>query len=94
MNVTVKLPDDLILEARLSAVHDSKSLSAWVADLIRRELAGGATRPERSTSLIEALTVPGMPDEFYDKDLPLPDRNEDIRHRDIDFGQDDRQDED
>ena len=30
MNVTLKLPDDLVREARLRAVHDSKSLSAWM----------------------------------------------------------------
>lgn len=86
MNVTVKLPDDLVREARIQAVHDSKSLSTWMADLVRRELAVEPNvEADGPKTWIEALTIPGMPDEFYEKDFPLPDRREDLSHRDIVF---------
>lgn len=85
MNVTMKLPDDMVREARIRAVQNSKSLSAWMADLVRRELAaepvGGAEEPK---TWIEALTVPGMPDSFYEKEFPLTDRR-DTKHREFSF---------
>ena len=76
MNVTLKLPDEIVRQARIRAVHHSKSLSAWMADLVRRELstASVSTEPEAPASLFEAMQVPGMPDWFYEKELPLPDR--------------------
>lgn len=37
MNVTVKLPDALYIEARHRAVDEGLSLSAWLARLIERE---------------------------------------------------------
>jgi hypothetical protein len=88
MNVTMKLPDEIVREARIRAVHDSKSLSAWMADLVRRELAAapvGVT--EEPKTWIEALTVPGMPDSFYEKEFPLPDRRE-TKHREFSFDPD------
>lgn len=33
-NVTVKIDDRIIKQARIAAVEDDKSLSAWLADLI------------------------------------------------------------
>lgn len=76
MNVTLKLPDEIVRQARIRAVHDSKSLSAWMADLVLREMSSGSgnTEPEAPKSLFEAMQVPGMPDWFYEKELPLPDR--------------------
>lgn len=41
MNVTLKLSDSLLKEARHRAVDDNKSLSAWMAALLERELRGG-----------------------------------------------------
>ena len=35
-------------------------------------------------TLIEALTVPGMPASFYEKEFPLPDRRE-TKHREFSF---------
>lgn len=85
MNVTLKLPDEMVREARHRAVNQSKSLSAWMAGLVRRELA---TEPlvetEEPKSWIEALTVPGMPDSFYETDFPLPDRKA-TKHREFTF---------
>lgn len=84
MNVTLKLPDDVVRQARIRAVHDSQSLSAWMADLVRRELAYTTSAEQKPKTLIEALTVPGMPDSFYEKDFPLPDRKE-TKHREFTF---------
>lgn len=86
MNVTLKLPDDLVRQARIRAVHQSESLSAWMAGLVRRELSSvsGSTAPEAPSSLFEAMQVPGMPDWFYEKELPLPDRKAD-QEREVHF---------
>lgn len=84
MNVTLKLPDEMVREARVRAVHDSKSLSAWMADLVRRELGYTTSAGQIPKTLIEALTVDGMPDSFYEKDFPLPDRKE-TKHREFTF---------
>lgn len=73
MNVTVKLPDDLCQRARQRAVDESKSLSAWLADLMRRELdASDSTSPEPRT-WIDAFSS-DHPKWFYEKELPLEDR--------------------
>ncbi len=84
MNVTLKLPDELVREARHRAVNQSKSLSAWMAALVRRELAAPADEAEKPMTLAEAMRVPGMPDSFYEKDFLLPDRKE-TKHREFTF---------
>jgi hypothetical protein len=83
MNVTLKLPDELCRKARHSAVDHSKSLSAWVADLIERELASPTPIKQRRT-LVEAMAPPAAPDWFYERDLPLEDRKE-MRDRGFSF---------
>lgn len=88
MNVTLKLPDELVREARHRAVNQSQSLSAWMAALVRRELTLPAEEGERPMTLTEAMRVPGMPDSFYEKDFPLPDRKE-TKHREFTFEPDD-----
>ncbi len=72
MNVTLKLSDDLCRRARHSAVDNSKSLSAWVADLIERELH--APTPKQRPTLVEAMAPPAAPEWFYERELPLEDR--------------------
>lgn len=85
MNVTLKLPDELVREARHRAVDRSESLSAWVAGLVRRELAKEADAEVKpGMTLAEAMMVPGMPDSFYEKDFPLPDRKK-TKHRHFEF---------
>lgn len=75
MNVTLKLPDDLIKEAKHRAIDEDTSLSAWVANLVRRELASSS-----SSSCMETLCVLEDPDPRYgDRDLPLPERKEPTR---------------
>ncbi len=84
MNVTLKLPDHVVRKARIRAVHNSQSLSAWMADLVSRELEMPSDETEASMTLAEAMRVPGMPDSFYEKDFPLPDRKT-TKHREFTF---------
>lgn len=84
MNVTLKLPNDLVREARHRAVNQSQSLSAWLASLVRRELAAPPAETEKPKTLAEAMRVPGMPDSFYEKEFPLPDRKQ-TKHRKFTF---------
>jgi len=77
MNVTLKLPDDLCREARHRAIEEDKSLSAWVADLVSRELATPIPQPK---TLLERLGHQAT----ADRDFELPDRKQD-RERTIEF---------
>jgi len=71
MNVTVKLEDDLIKQARHRSIDEGKSLSAWMADLVQKELK--LTKTEKK-SLLERLEDHALPDEVADKDFPLEGR--------------------
>lgn len=74
MNVTLKLPDDLCKAARHRAVDAEKSLSAYVVELLERDLEKPEGKVEKPKTWVEAMTVEGMPDWFYEKDFPLEDR--------------------
>ena len=78
MNVTLKLPDELCKAARHRAVDESKSLSAWMAELVKRELAE-KRKPEGKT-LAELLADPAT----SGKDFELPERKNDVERK-IDF---------
>jgi len=67
MNVTLKLPDEIISEARHRAVARSQSLSQWVAELLQAEIA--RHHPDRQT-LSQRLGDPAT----ADRDFELPDR--------------------
>lgn len=71
MNVTIKLPDELIHEARHRAVARSQSLSQWVAELMRVEIA--RRHPDRKT-LSERLGDP----KTAARDFELPERKGEI----------------
>lgn len=73
MNVTVKLPDELIRQARHRAVDESKSLSAWLADLVERELGSSEAGRFAPRTWIDAFESE-HPDWYYERDLPLEDR--------------------
>jgi hypothetical protein len=78
MNVTLKLPDELCKAARHRAVDESKSLSAWMVDLVRRELE---PKPKgRKKTLAELLADPAT----SDRDFELPERKRETE-REIDF---------
>lgn len=49
MNVTITLDDELCREARHRAVDEGKSLSSWLAGLVRKEV--------RKASAAEATTL-------------------------------------
>jgi predicted transcriptional regulator len=78
MNVTLKLPDELCKAARHLAVDESKSLSAWMAELVKRELEV-KRKPERRT-IAELLADPAT----SRKNFELPDRKNDVE-RENDF---------
>ena len=73
MNVTVKLPDELCKQARHRAVDENKSLSAWLADLVRRSLEQTQNDKGRVKNWCDAFSS-DHPDSFYEKELPLEDR--------------------
>jgi hypothetical protein len=53
MNVTIKISDQICRAARHRAVDAGSSLSGWIADLIRKEIA---RNPSKSpATLLEAL---------------------------------------
>ena len=54
-NVTVTLPEDLAIAARVAAARENKSLSRFIADLLaERCRASSPSRPSREDA-IEAL---------------------------------------
>ena len=53
MNVTLKLDDEVLQEARHRAVDQRLSLSAWMTKLLERELQ--RTRPRQGSSILEQL---------------------------------------
>ena len=70
MNVTIKIDDSLCREARHRAVDRGLSLSGWIAEVMRRELAAveGA-----SGGLLEALAL----EEGEEREFEVPrDRSE------------------
>lgn len=77
MNVTLKLPDEIVSEARHRAVARSQSLSQWVAALLKAEIA--SHHPDRQT-LSERLGDPAT----AHRDFDLPERI-DEEERNISF---------
>jgi hypothetical protein len=73
MNVTLKLPDDLCKAARHLAVDESKSLSAWTAELMRREIEARAAKPEKPKTWMDAFSGDEN-DPYLDRDFPLENR--------------------
>lgn len=72
MNVTLKLPDDLCKAARHRAIDESKSLSAWMVEQLKRALS--EPPPARKKCLIELIGQDDIPEEHLGKKLPLEDR--------------------
>lgn len=88
MNVALKLPDELVREARHLALDENTSLSAMVAELLILKVEEKAEPVKPLQTLDEAMMVPGMPDSFCEKDFLLPDRKK-SKHREFTFGPDD-----
>jgi N-acetylglutamate synthase-like GNAT family acetyltransferase len=82
MNVTLKMPDETVREARHLAIDENTSHPALVAGLLDERIKQRAARPR--VSLAVALRLPDAPDWFYEKEFPLPDRRE-AKHREFSF---------
>lgn len=73
MNLTLKIPDELGKAARHLAVDESKSLSAWTADLMRREVEARKASPEKPKRWMDAFSGDEN-DPYLGRDFPLEDR--------------------
>ena len=45
MKTTLDLPDDLMREVRIRAVHEQRKLKDMIADLLRKGISSGRSRP-------------------------------------------------
>ena len=48
MKTTLDLPDDLMREVKIRAVHEQKKLKDAIAEFIRKGMAAGKTRPAKA----------------------------------------------
>jgi len=92
MNMTLQLPEDLCTAAQQRAGVESKTLSSWFTDLLRRELRQPASKqpglPANLEASLSPLVIEKLPTadrlgELYDEasadyDLPLSPRSEDV----------------
>lgn len=81
MNVTLKLPDDLVKKARHLAIDENTSLSGLVAQLLSSRLSARRTDADSRRSWIDAFSGE-VDDGHLERDLPIEDRK---LHRDRDF---------
>ena len=72
MNVTITIDDELCRQARHHAVDEGKSLSSWLAGLVRKEV--GKASPPVATTLLDLLRDDDAGDVILEipalKDLP------------------------
>jgi len=73
MNVTLKIDDNVLRQARHRAIDQDLSLSAWTAKLIEREL--GLSVHSTPSSLLDRLGDARL----ADRNFPLPSRSEPIQ---------------
>ncbi len=83
MNVTLKLPDELCKAARHRAVDAEKSLSAYVAELLERDLEKPVEKSPRPKTWMDAFSG-DKDDPYLEMDFPLEDRKA-MKIRDFDF---------
>jgi hypothetical protein len=53
MKTTLDLPDELMREVKIRAIHERKKLKHAIADFIRRGMAAGKTRPAKTPKPIK-----------------------------------------
>ncbi len=66
MNVTIKMDDSLCKAARHRAVEAGQSLSAWLADLVRRETSRSGHGEDARESLLDLLGDKRTADRHFD----------------------------
>ena len=75
MNVTLKLPDELVDEARHLAIDEKTSLSALVRELLDAHIRSRNAKPAKAPDLAEALLLPEEPEWFAKTGFPLMNRD-------------------
>ena len=58
MKTTLDLPNDLVREIKLKAVHEGRKLKDAMADLLRAGLAAGAAKAEERTARKKKTRLP------------------------------------
>lgn len=75
MNVTLKLPDELVREARHQAIDENTSLSALVGELLEERIKKKKSQLQRAPNLAESLLLPEEPLWFAQTGFPLLNRD-------------------
>ncbi len=75
MNVTVKLPDDLVREARHLAIDEKTSLSALISELLDAKLKSQKSNHSKKPNLAESLLLPEEPEWFQHTEHPFLNRD-------------------
>lgn len=75
MNVTLKLPDDLVREARHLAIDENTSLSTLVSELLVERIKKQRSLIPKAPNLAESLVLPQEPEWFAQKGFPLLNRD-------------------
>jgi plasmid stability protein len=57
MKTTLELPDDLMRTIKLRAVREDRTLKDLIAELLRRGLVGGRTRPPAALNRVRVPLV-------------------------------------
>jgi|GEM_PF-1264558 len=76
MNVTLKLPDELVREARHLAIDENTSLSMLVSELLDERIKKKKSLPPKAPNLADSLLLPEEPEWFGQKGFPLPTRDD------------------
>ncbi len=75
MNVTLKLPDDLVRKARHLAIDENTSLSVLISELLDAKLKAQKHSDPKAPSLAESLLMPEEPEWFSQTEYPLLNRD-------------------
>ena len=75
MNVTLKLPDEIVREARHLAIDEQSSLSAIVCELLDARLKAKKKQSQKAPDLAESLLLPEEPEWFSKTGFPLLNRD-------------------
>jgi hypothetical protein len=84
-NVTVTLPEDLAIRARVAAARENKSLSRYIADLLEERCrASDHTRAEDAAALeafLNGPALPGLGGRWKGREALYAEREDELLHR-------------